>query len=76
MPASLFNSIVPAVDVAKEIAAVIRADPKAILGLATGSTPIPVYDELVRMHKEEGLDFSQVTTINLDEYCGLPAEHE
>ena len=48
----------PAVDVAKEIAAIVRKNPKAVLGLATGSTPIPVYDELVRMHKEDGLDFS------------------
>ena len=58
MSASLINSSMPAVDVAKEIAAIVRKNPKAVLGLATGSTPIPVYDELVRMHKEDGLDFS------------------
>src|SRR3954466_5732547 len=40
----------------------------AVLGLATGSTPIGVYRELIRMHREEGLDFSDVVTFNLDEY--------
>ena len=41
---------------------------KLVLGLATGSTPIKVYEELVRMHKEEGLSFRNVVTFNLDEY--------
>ncbi len=41
---------------------------KAVLGLATGSTPIGIYRELIRLHKEEGLDFSDVITFNLDEY--------
>ena len=45
------------------------------LGLATGSTPIGLYKELIRMHKEEGLDFSTVITFNLDEYIGLPRDH-
>ncbi len=49
--------------------------PDLVLGLATGSTPIGVYKALVRMHKEEGLDFSAVTTFNLDEYVGIPATH-
>ena len=40
----------------------------AVLGLATGSTPIGIYRELIRMHREEGLDFSDVVTFNLDEY--------
>ncbi|NOX97192.1 MAG: glucosamine-6-phosphate deaminase [Nitrospirae bacterium] len=47
-----------------------------VLGLATGSTPVGLYKELIRMHKEEGLDFSKVTTFNLDEYCGLAPDHE
>lgn len=47
-----------------------------VLGLATGSTPEPVYKELVRMHKEENLDFSSVITFNLDEYLGLGPTHE
>lgn len=57
------------------IASFIRRKPDAVLGLATGSTPIGVYRELVRMHREEGLDFSQVRTFNLDEYLGLPKDH-
>jgi glucosamine-6-phosphate deaminase len=57
------------------IAGLVRAKPGCVLGLATGSTPLLTYRELVRMHREEGLDFSRVTTFNLDEYVGLPVEH-
>ena len=46
---------------------------QAVLGLSTGSTPVGVYRELARMHGDEGLDFSQVVTFNLDEYYGLHA---
>ncbi len=53
------------------IADYIRSKPNCVLGLATGSTPIGTYRELVRMHKQEGLDFSQVKTFNLDEYLGV-----
>jgi len=60
---------------AKMIADAIRAKPNIVLGLATGGTPEGCYKELVRMHKEEGLDFSQVVTFNLDEYVGLPPDH-
>jgi glucosamine-6-phosphate deaminase len=49
--------------------------PNSVLGLATGSTPVGTYKELIRLHKEEGLDFSQVVTFNLDEYVGLPPSH-
>ena len=45
-----------------------RARRKAVLGLATGSTPIGIYRELIRLHREEGLDFSNVVSFNLDEY--------
>ncbi|QQL44719.1 glucosamine-6-phosphate deaminase [Sulfuriroseicoccus oceanibius] len=48
----------------------------AVLGLATGSTPLPFYAELIRLHKEEGLSFANVVTFNLDEYSGLPREHK
>src|SRR3954466_8885714 len=58
------------------VADVLNAKPNAVLGMATGSTPLGVYQELVRMHKKEGLDFSQVTTFNLDEYVGLPVTHD
>ena len=58
--------------VAREIADLIRNKAAkgeyAVLGLATGSSPIKVYDELVRMHREEGLSFANVVTFNLDEY--------
>ena len=70
-------SVFPASDeasraVARDIAALIRsrqaANRTAVLGLATGSTPLGLYAELVRMHREEGLSFSNVATFNLDEY--------
>ena len=67
--------------VAHEIARIVRtaeaAGRPAVLGLATGSTPIAVYRELVRMHREEGLSFKHVTTFNLDEYypCEPTAAH-
>ncbi|NUQ64197.1 MAG: glucosamine-6-phosphate deaminase [Pirellulales bacterium] len=60
---------------AKVVAKTINSKPNAVLGLATGSTPLALYKELIRMHKEDGLDFSQVTTFNLDEYVGLPKTH-
>ena len=61
---------------AEAVADVLNAKPNAVIGMATGSTPLGVYQELVRMHKGGGLDFSQVTTFNLDEYVGLPTTHE
>lgn len=57
------------------IAGAIRKKAFATLGLATGSTMVGVYKELVRLHREEQLDFSRVVTFNLDEYLGLPPEH-
>lgn len=53
----------------------IKVKPACVLGLATGSTPLGMYKELIRMHKEEGLDFSGVRTFNLDEYYGLSPDH-
>jgi glucosamine-6-phosphate deaminase len=50
--------------------------PSSILGLATGSTPVGTYKELVKWHKEKGLDFSKVVTFNLDEYLDLPPTHD
>ena len=60
---------------ARAVAEVMNTKPNAVLGLATGSTPLGLYKELVRLHKEKGLDFSQVTTFNLDEYVGLTKDH-
>ena len=57
------------------IADVLRAKPECVLGLATGSSPIGTYDELVRIHREEGLSFARCTTVNLDEYLGLDGAH-
>src|SRR5687768_479334 len=61
-----------AAELARRIAEIINArraaGSRAVLGLATGSTPIGIYRELIRMHREEGLDFSDVVTFNLDEY--------
>ena len=58
------------------VAEVVRAKPNAVVGLATGSSPLGLYAELARLHKEEGLDFSKAASFNLDEYVGLPPEHE
>ncbi len=60
---------------ARIVARQLREKPDSVLGLATGSTPLAVYRELIRMHREEDLDFARVRTFNLDEYVGLPPEH-
>src|SRR5579885_25536 len=64
--------------VANRIATLIQernaAGEKTVLGLATGSTPIGVYRELIRMHREDGLSFANVVTFNLDEYFPMPKE--
>ncbi len=57
------------------VARQIRQKPYSVLGLATGSTPIPLYQELIRLHQKASLDFSQVATFNLDEYIGLGPDH-
>jgi glucosamine-6-phosphate deaminase len=66
-------------EIAQYIADLIRKKEekgeKCVLGLATGSSPIGVYNELVRMHKEEGLTFKNVVTFNLDEYYPMEAGH-
>jgi glucosamine-6-phosphate deaminase len=64
--------------IATRIAEIIKdrraAGSHAVLGLATGSTPIGIYRELIRMHREQGLDFSDVVTFNLDEYYPMAPE--
>ena len=59
---------------ADAIEKLIRRKPGAVLGLATGSSPLPVYDELAARHGQ-GLDFSRASGFALDEYVGLPAGH-
>jgi len=65
--------------IAREIADLIQIRSKSskptVLGLATGSTPLPLYAELIRLHCEEGVSFRSVVTFNLDEYEGLGAMH-
>ena len=62
-------------EAANMVADLVRRKPNCVLGFATGGTPLGLYKELIRMHKEEGLDFSKITTFNLDEYVQLPPEH-
>lgn len=67
-------------EMSKEAAEIIRdaihLKPNLVLGLATGSTPIGTYKELIRMYEAGELDFSKVVTFNLDEYVGLPPTHD
>ncbi|WP_163835296.1 glucosamine-6-phosphate deaminase [Spartinivicinus ruber] len=55
--------------------ALIRAKPTAVLGLATGSTPLALYNELIKRYQQQRLSFSQIITFNLDEYVGISANH-
>eukprot|EP00766_Chilomastix_caulleryi_P006478 gnl/Chilomastix_caulleri/8735.p1 GENE.gnl/Chilomastix_caulleri/8735~~gnl/Chilomastix_caulleri/8735.p1 ORF type:complete len:249 (-),score=113.06 gnl/Chilomastix_caulleri/8735:13-759(-) len=59
----------------ERIAAIVREKPNAVIGLATGSTPVRIYERLVNAYKRGELDFSNITTVNLDEYVGLPPGH-
>lgn len=65
--------------IAREIADLIQIRSKSgkptVLGLATGATPLPLYAELIRLHRESGLSFRTVQTFNLDEYAGLSPRH-
>ena len=54
---------------------VISSTTNPVLGLATGSSPIPLYERLIEDHNENHTDYTNVTTFNLDEYVGLPKEH-
>lgn len=81
VPVEVFESPEAAVSqLASDTANLIRANDVAgkptVLGLATGSTPIRFYNELIRLHREDGLSFANVITFNLDEYAGLPREHK
>ena len=57
------------------IAAQLKRKPKSVLGLATGSSPLGVYRRLIELYERGEIDFSRAYTVNLDEYCGLPASH-
>ena len=60
---------------ARRVAAALREKPSLVLGLPTGRTPLLFYEELVRLHADEDVDFSRATTFNLDEFVGIPAGH-
>ena len=61
---------------AEIIAEVIKSQDKTVLGLATGSTPVPMYKDLIRRNAEKELDFTNVYSYNLDEYIGLDGTHD
>lgn len=67
-------------DLSRKAANIISAQvilkPHCVLGLATGSTPIGTYKQLIEWYKKGDLDFSEVTTVNLDEYCGLAPDND
>ena len=54
---------------------VVEQNPRAVLGLATGTTPLGLYAKMIADHRENGTDYSQIRTVNLDEYKGLPKTH-
>lgn len=55
---------------------VVKQNPKVVLGLATGTTPLGLYAKMIADRKEKGTDYSLIRTVNLDEYKGLPKTHE
>src|SRR5438067_12607164 len=56
---------------ARDVARALRANPRLVLGLPTGRTPIPLYDEIVRLHGARRASFRRATTFNLDDFLGL-----
>ena len=58
------------------VSAQVILNPSSVLGLATGSTPIGMYKQLIAWYKKNDLDFAQVKSVNLDEYVGLPPNHD
>lgn len=81
LPVTVFQSPEEAsIAVAHRIASLIRKkqsnNQSAVLGLATGATPVKVYEELIRLHREEGLSFQNVITFNLDEYYPMQPDAE
>ena len=64
------------ISAAKVIAEIVKAKPEFILGLATGSSPINTYRELIKMYNEGEISFKNVKSVNLDEYVGLTPDHD
>jgi glucosamine-6-phosphate deaminase len=79
LPLVVTTPLAAAREIAAEIAELVaerrREGRRAVLGLATGRTPLEIYDELARMHREQGLELSNVVTFNLDEYLDLAPDH-
>jgi len=69
------NAQAAAASAARYVARVLKEKPEGVLGLATGSTPLPLYETLIGMHQAKELDLSRITTFNLDEYVGLAGDH-
>ncbi|MGY6172020.1 glucosamine-6-phosphate deaminase [Candidatus Mycoplasma pogonae] len=69
------NQQLAATYVAKYIDNAVKHNPKIVLGLATGSTPISTYGELIKLHQQNHTSYAQVTTFNLDEYDGIDHKH-
>ncbi|MEM7697884.1 MAG: glucosamine-6-phosphate deaminase [Verrucomicrobiota bacterium] len=73
------DSAAASIELAGDVAQLVRErqaeNRNLVLGLATGSTPVPFYRELIRLHRDEGLSFKNVITFNLDEYYGLLPDH-
>lgn len=67
------DAAIKAADIMEKI---VREEPECTIGLATGSSPVGMYKELARRCKEDGLDFSKIHSVNLDEYVGLEGTHE
>ena len=57
------------------IIGVVKSNPYAVLGLATGTTPLGLYHRMIEDHKEHGTSYEHIRTMNLDEYKGLPKDH-
>src|SRR4030095_13843970 len=62
-------------EAARIVAGAVRSHPEIVLGLATGSTPLGLYQQLVALYRAGSLDFSRATSFNLDEYLGLAPAH-
>ena len=62
-------------EAANMVAGQLYLKPDSVLGLATGSTPLPMYRRLIALHRSLGRDFSEVTTFNLDEYVGMAPDN-
>ena len=61
---------------AKVIIEIIKSNPYAVLGLATGTTPLGLYQKLIADHKKNGTSYKHIRAVNLDEYKGLPRDHK